>query len=104
MTNGRNCSRKQKKTVRQSDNAQRCWIQNKRILSNKLLLLIGNDMSLAFGAHKLDFAEQTASCWGSVYVASGTSAPQHEGSPCGNTKHETQKEKNKKRGHEQPVV
>ena len=73
------------------------------MLLNKLLLLIGNDMSLAFGAHRLDFAEQTASCWGSVYVASDTSAPQHEGSPGGNKKHETQKEKTK-RGHEQPVV
>ena len=57
------------------------------MLLNKLLLLIGNDMSLAFGAHKLDFAEQAASCWGYVYVASDTSAPQHEGSPGGNTKH-----------------
>ena len=46
------------------------------MLLNKLLLLIGRDMSLASGAHKLDFAEQAASCWGSVYVASDTSAPQ----------------------------
>ena len=57
------------------------------LLNKLLLLLIGRDMSLASGAHKLDFAEQAASCWGSVYVASDTSAPQHEGSPGGNTKH-----------------
>ena len=52
-----------------------------------MLLLIGSDVSLTSGAHKLDFAEQAASCWGYVYVASDTSAPQHEVSPGGNTKH-----------------
>ena len=59
-------------------------------------MLINSSAACNYCHPNADVAEQTAaadwtryvaSIWGSVYVASDTSAPQHEGSPGGNTKH-----------------